>query len=56
VPVVGITDAVQITVGTNHACARRANDAIWCWGDDTYGILGDGSGFPALQPVRVAEP
>lgn len=43
-PVIGLTDAVQISVGTgNHACARRATGNVVCWGGGSYGALGNGS-------------
>jgi alpha-tubulin suppressor-like RCC1 family protein len=28
---------VEIAVGWDHACARRANGTLTCWGDDLYG-------------------
>jgi hypothetical protein len=31
-PVHGIEDAAQLSVGSDHVCARRANDAVVCWG------------------------
>lgn len=53
-PVIGLTDAVQISVGTgNHACARRATGEVVCWGGASYGALGDGTsglGRPTPAP------
>ena len=40
VPVVGISDAVQVGAGLYLACARRASGTVACWGSDTSGQLG----------------
>ncbi len=32
-----------ITVGSNHVCAIRSDDALFCWGRDDHGQLGDGT-------------
>jgi serine/threonine-protein kinase len=34
--------------------ARGTGGVAWCWGANTLGQLGDGSGLPANEPVRVA--
>ena len=49
---------VDVTAGWRHACAVGSNGAAWCWGDNSFGALGDGKGgaAPATQvsrPVRV---
>ena len=31
-PVAGISDAVQLVCGREHACVRKANGTVWCWG------------------------
>ena len=55
VDVVGVTfDAVEITAGQIHTCARRATGAVLCWGDNTYGQLGNGSTTASAIPVAVA--
>lgn len=46
----------KITAGFEHACALDEDSAAWCWGNNTYGQLGNGQistvrGEPA--PVRV---
>lgn len=41
VPVTGITDATQIAVGSQHACALLTGGSIDCWGLSEW--LGDGN-------------
>jgi alpha-tubulin suppressor-like RCC1 family protein len=43
VEVNGITDATQISAGTEHACALLSDGGLDCWGDNIYGQLGDGT-------------
>jgi alpha-tubulin suppressor-like RCC1 family protein len=52
----GIADAVEIAVGSLHACARLRDGTVMCWGNDAVGQLGDdGEASPArAMPVRVA--
>jgi alpha-tubulin suppressor-like RCC1 family protein len=53
-PVVGITNAVAITAGNDHACAVLAGGAVQCWGYDGYGDLGDGGSIVSSDvPVSV---
>ena len=43
-----VTMAVQLAVGRKHACALLQGGAVWCWGDDRRGQLGQGKpGWPA---------
>jgi hypothetical protein len=47
-PVSGITNAVQISAGTEHTCALLADRSVWCWGMNDHGQLGSSStGAPA---------
>lgn len=52
--VAGITDAIQVASGDDHACAVRRNGEVMCWGSNTAGQLGDGSTTERLKPVAVA--
>ncbi|HWO21656.1 MAG TPA: DNRLRE domain-containing protein [Kofleriaceae bacterium] len=53
VQVTGITDAVAIDAGYDHACAVRANGTVACWGDNLYGQLGTGTTVASSVPVAV---
>ena len=42
-PVAGLADAVEISAGSNHTCARRGDGRVVCWGSNFYGAIGDGT-------------
>ena len=44
----------QVAGGTNHACALK-DGSVYCWGDNTYGQLGNGTNTPSLTPVLVSD-
>jgi len=44
---------VQISAGAQHTCALETDGTVWCWGDDTYGQLGDNSSGTKNSPVKV---
>lgn len=55
VDVTGLTSGVtSVGGGDSHSCAVRGG-AVQCWGDNTYGQLGNGppSATPATTPVAV---
>jgi alpha-tubulin suppressor-like RCC1 family protein len=51
VTVVGLHDAVQITVGAKHACALRATHYVVCWGDNEWGQLASSRSVYLSVPV-----
>jgi alpha-tubulin suppressor-like RCC1 family protein len=54
-PVVGISDALGVTVGAQHVCAWLKDGSARCWGSNTSNQLG--AGLPmqdiSVMPVRV---
>jgi len=53
VDVSGLSDAVALDVGRDHACAVTVAGAVLCWGDNTSGQLGDGTRTRRATPVTV---
>jgi alpha-tubulin suppressor-like RCC1 family protein len=49
----GITDAVQVVVGTRHSCALTRGGSVFCWGANDSGQLGDGSEDTRTDVVQV---
>src|SRR5437868_6201080 len=37
-------DWTAVSTGGYHACGRRTNGRLYCWGDDLDGAVGDGAG------------
>jgi alpha-tubulin suppressor-like RCC1 family protein len=47
--------ATSITAGGVHSCALLVNGSVQCWGDNTYGQLGNGSAvLSSTVPVTVS--
>jgi alpha-tubulin suppressor-like RCC1 family protein len=44
----------SIVAGGSHSCALTTLGVAWCWGDNYFGELGDGSGVGQLTPVPAA--
>jgi formylglycine-generating enzyme required for sulfatase activity/alpha-tubulin suppressor-like RCC1 family protein len=54
VQVSGLTSGASVvSMGWRSACALTAGGAVQCWGDNTYGELGNGSTTSSLVPVQV---
>ncbi len=45
---------VKLGAGSDHSCALRRSGAVVCWGDNSYGQLGDGTTVGRTRPVRVS--
>lgn len=52
VVVPGIRDAVQVIAGARHACVVLQSGGVRCWGDDTFGQMGQ-RGAPSGEPFDV---
>ncbi|KAF8056012.1 UVR8 [Scenedesmus sp. PABB004] len=50
-----LTGVAELAAGGQHTCARLANGTAACWGDNTYGQLGDGTNTSRLNPVAVTQ-
>ena len=47
---------VQLDAGDAHTCGTTDDGAVYCWGRNDDGELGDGTTHRPLRPVRVIEP
>ena len=50
----GFTTFVQVDAGAYHSCGLLANGQVKCWGQGTYGQLGNGGFGGATTPVGVS--
>jgi len=49
----GLTDVVAVAAGLHFAAALQSDGTIWCWGDNEFGQLGDGTTFDSAYPVQI---
>lgn len=53
-PVVGLgSNMLQVATGSRAACGLLSNGTVKCWGDNSYGQLGNGTTNDSLVPVAV---
>jgi alpha-tubulin suppressor-like RCC1 family protein len=51
-PLAGVT---AVSAGFDHTCARTSDGAAWCWGQNYFGELGDGTTTDRHRAVRVTK-
>ncbi|NDD92119.1 hypothetical protein EBZ37_08545, partial [bacterium] len=49
----GITATQKITAGETHSCSIGTDGTLKCWGDNSYGQLGDGTTKNRVSPMMV---
>jgi alpha-tubulin suppressor-like RCC1 family protein len=52
VRVTGLSGVSGLDAGLEHTCAL-AGGQIYCWGDNSFGQLGDGTGVSQVSPVPI---
>ena len=50
----GFSDWIALDAGSNHACAIREGGALYCWGSNNRGQLGDGTNDNHGEPTLVS--
>ncbi|MBK8257109.1 MAG: hypothetical protein IPK82_31115 [Polyangiaceae bacterium] len=54
-PIFGAVDAVEVAVGSKHACYLQRGGTVKCWGDASYGQTGNGSTRTSNEPTQVPQ-
>jgi alpha-tubulin suppressor-like RCC1 family protein len=49
----GISNALEVSAGSDFTCAALATGGAECWGDNAFGELGDGNTRASDVPVAV---
>ncbi|MCC6873412.1 MAG: hypothetical protein IT378_03810 [Sandaracinaceae bacterium] len=53
IDVAGLAGVQRVALGATHACALLEGGLVRCWGDNTNGLLGDGTSDPRWTPGPV---
>jgi alpha-tubulin suppressor-like RCC1 family protein len=55
--VANLTEAITtVAAGGAHTCALSATGKLYCWGNNLYGQLGDGTTISRTVPIQVSLP
>ncbi|BAI60559.1 conserved hypothetical protein [Methanocella paludicola SANAE] len=52
IQVKGLNNIQAISAGGSHCLASQGDGAVWAWGDNRHGVLGDGTNESRFTPVR----
>jgi alpha-tubulin suppressor-like RCC1 family protein len=52
----GLSGALAVSAGVSHSCAVFPLGNVECWGDNSFGELGDGTHTSSPTPVAVIDP
>ena len=52
-PVQILTDVISVSVSSRHTLAVTSDGALWAWGDNDHGQLGDGTTVSWFTPVKI---
>jgi len=47
------SDVAEVATGVAYSCARKKDGTLWCWGNNIWGVLGDGTTTSSPVPVQV---
>ena len=48
-----VDETRMVAAGSYHSCALKVDNTVWCWGDNSFGQLGDGTTTERLTAVQV---
>jgi len=49
----GLAGVIAVATGHQHSLALDSHGAVWAWGNNTFGQLGDGSIIDRMTPVKL---
>ncbi len=51
-----LSGVLEVTAGSNHSCALKTDNTVWCWGSNSSGQLGDNTNERSFFPVQTRGP
>ena len=55
IKVESIKDVEDTSIGFKHVVATKKDGTVWCWGDNQFGQLGNGTNVSGFTPVQVKD-